>query len=840
MKRTATAFIIIFTLVLLISPVFAESSNLALNPSFEEKDAGSPYFWSSGSWEDSGKFSLDESISHTGKNSVCITNEKPTDSRYKQQINVKGSTYYKLSCWVRTENAGKATKGANISIDGLLDTSTDIKGTTSDWTYTELYGVTDTAQQSFVLTLGLGGYSSLNSGKAWFDDVSIEELSAAPADVSVVKLYKSDAPADESRGGSNYILLVFIAAFLIILVIIAVFIYKENAKKKTKGIKADKNKDLDIPQLQFVKMKLDKKDFIIMAAMTAVYLVIALLNLGSLSVPESSWTPARQGESIVLDLGKEITTGKIFYYSGLGQSRPGEGKYRIQYKDSSGAFVPLATIEKTSGSIFLWKYAVTPEVKARYIKLIVDAPGGTLNELAFFQKGSTTALDGIKILERDTGNQDEGNVENLFDEAYKVDYKHTYLTGMIFDEIYHARTAYEYLHGMDIYEWTHPPLGKLLISIGIAVFGMVPFGWRIIGTLFGAAMIPIMYLFGRKLFNRKFYAFCTAFLMMFDFMHFGLSRIATIDVYGTFFVILMYYFMYDYFVNKSYVLGFKKSLAPLLLSGICFGLGAASKWIGLYAGGGLALLFFLTKYSEYRDYRTMSASKKKAAWYDDFIPLYISRTFLYCVLFFVIIPAVIYVLSYVPGLLNGSYENAGYILQNQASMLKYHSKDVLTATHPFSSYFWEWPLMARPLETYAGSDLPAGMSSTMTIMGNPAIWWVGIIAIALAISIAIRKRDRKMLVVFAAIAFQYLPWWGVTRIVFIYHFFSSVPFMILAIVYIIKELLEDYPKLKYVVYSYLAVVMLLFIMFYPVLSGMEVSRGYVEHFLLWFKDKWVF
>jgi dolichyl-phosphate-mannose--protein O-mannosyl transferase len=327
-------------------------------------------------------------------------------------------------------------------------------------------------------------------------------------------------------------------------------------------------------------------------------------------------------------------------------------------------------------------------------------------------------------------------------------------------------------------------------------------------------------------------------------MHFGLTRIATIDVYGTFFVILMYYFMYDYFVNKSYVTGFKKSLKPLLLSGICFGLGAASKWIGLYAGGGLAVLFFTVKLAEYSDYRKMSGqsgkSGKKAPWYEEFIPLYMKRTILYCVLFFVVIPAVIYVASYIPGIATGSYDGFGYILQNQASMLRYHSKDVLNATHPFSSYWWQWPIMTRPLETYAGSDLAPGMSSTMTIMGNPAIRWFGIIAVAAALFIAIRKYDRKMAVIFIAIAFQYLPWVGITRIVFIYHFFSSVPFLMLCIVYLFKNLLEYNPKLKPIVYIYLGLVMLLFVMFYPVLSGMEVSRNYVEHYLLWFKGKWVF
>lgn len=624
---------------------------------------------------------------------------------------------------------------------------------------------------------------------------------------------------------------------LIYMVILSVrLLNQKNEARKESNIKKSTQS-----QPLYSKMKLDKNDFIIMAVMTAIYLVIALLNLGSLKAPETSWTPAQQGENIIVDLGKEINTGRIYYYAGLGQSRPGEGKYRIEYKDSSGRYLPLAAIDKNSGNIFVWKYAITPDIKARYLKIVADAPTGTLNEIVFFERNSIKPLEGIKIIEKNTDAQDEGSVENLFDEADKVDYKHTYYSGMIFDEIYHARTAYEYINQMQIYEWTHPPLGKLLISIGIAVFGMVPFGWRIVGALFGTAMIPIMYLFGRKMFDKKFYAFCTAFLMMFDFMHFGLTRIATIDVYGTFFVILMYYFIYDYFANKSYLLGFKQSLKPLFLSGLFFGLGAASKWIGLYAGGGLALLFFSSKYTECMDYKRMpSQARKKTPWFKDFIPLYLKRTILYCVLFFIVIPAAIYIISYIPGIITGSYPDFGYIFQNQAAMLKYHSKDVLTATHPFSSFWWEWPLMTRPLETYAGTDLPAGISSTMTIMGNPAIWWIGILAVAASVLIAVRKHDRKMTVVFAAFAFQYLPWVGVTRIAFIYHFFSSVPFVILCIVYVIKELTEDHPKFKPVVYTYLAVVLLLFIMFYPVLSGMEVSRNYVEHFLLWFKGRWIF
>ncbi|NTV88858.1 MAG: phospholipid carrier-dependent glycosyltransferase [Clostridiales bacterium] len=896
------------------------ASNLVLNPGFEENESTDVFYWDTWSWQDEGTAITDTTTSHTGKASVKVINETATDTRFKQTIKARPNTYYKLSCWAKTDNAGPDGKGANLSLDSMTIMTADLKGS-NDWTYLEMYGVTGDSQDSFTITLGLGGYSSINSGTAWFDDVSVEALEAAPEGVTIEKLYTETAAA-KADTASNAMSPTLLAFIILAAVIICALIYMMLLKKpgKTSAATAtgsEKTVPANNPSYSANESDTDtgagagtgtgtgagagtgtktpsrelpkRGDYIIIAAMTIIYLIIAVLNLGSLKAPQTFWTPTESGESVIIDFGREVSLSRVYYYGGIDQNRPITGKYRLQAATASasssgndlpGEFTHIASVEKLEGDIFTWKYTVLPDSKVRFIKIIVDTPGGTLNEMAFFEKGSTTPLTGFTINAENISNEGT-KPENLFDESDTVDYYHTYFTGMIFDEIYHARTAYENLHSMPVYEWTHPPLGKILISLGILVFGMVPFGWRIVGTLFGVAMIPLMYLFGFKLFKKRFYAFCSAFLMMFDFMHFGLTRIATIDVYGTFFIILMYYFMFDYFNEKSYELGFKPSLKPLFLSGLFFGIGAACKWIGVYAGGGLAFLFFLSKYLEYRDYAAYmgnkayklpnSASKPSAAgatkptaasaskgaskgnpvkagrtagkpaWLKDFVPVYMIKTGLYCIVFFVVMPVIIYMLSYIPYfLVPGSGSDTGLIWRYQQAMYKYHSFDVLNATHPFSSFWWEWPLMRRPLETYAGSDLPQGISSTMTIMGNPAIWWIGIIAVVIALVLAYRRKDKFMLVIFAAIAFQYLPWVGVTRIVFIYHFFSVVPFMILSIVYCIKVLLERYPEARYLVWTYLAIVMILFIMFYPVLSGLQVERSYVDHFLQWFKEKWVF
>ncbi|WP_442601600.1 glycosyltransferase family 39 protein [Paenibacillus sp. KN14-4R] len=474
-------------------------------------------------------------------------------------------------------------------------------------------------------------------------------------------------------------------------------------------------------------------------------------------------------------------------------------------------------------------------------------------KLLFFDGNSDKPLPIQSIVGNDLSPEDEGQPDSVIDEQDIVPYSPTYMDGTYFDEIYHARTAYEHLHKIEPYENTHPPLGKVFISAGIAIFGMNPFGWRIVGTLFGIAMIPIMYAFGKRLFGRSRYGFIAAFLFAFDFMHFAQTRIATIDVYGVFFIILMFYFMYRYMQMNFYRDKLWKTLIPLGLAGLFFGIGAASKWIVIYGGIGLAflLLFVLIeRYMEHRRAKLRLASEdvwiaaeanedrlteEERADLEQAARSYWRPTLItlgWCVIWFVIVPALIYLASYIPFMMvPGEGHGLKDVISYQKHMYDYHSK--LVATHPFGSPWYEWPFMVMPIWYYAGHFLPEGKLSSIISFGNPVVWWGGFIALVATAYFAIKQRSKKLAFLLVCFGAQYLPWVGVPRLTFIYHYFATIPFLTLMLTYFIGRWTEQSKQRRWLAYGILALAFILFLMFYPILSGLVIDKSYSSTWLRW-------
>lgn len=112
-------------------------------------------------------------------------------------------------------------------------------------------------------------------------------------------------------------------------------------------------------------------------------------------------------------------------------------------------------------------------------------------------------------------------------------------TGFMVDEVYYAPAANSLLNFEVDPNYVHPPLGKLIIAIGIAVFGYNSFGWRIAAVIAGSIMVPSLYLFGKKVFDNS-TAIMTSILLIFDPMVHVMSRIAMLDVFLALFVVLAF------------------------------------------------------------------------------------------------------------------------------------------------------------------------------------------------------------------------------------------------------------------------------------------------------------
>lgn len=189
--------VLIFLLSFISCNIVFAQVNSVMNAGFEGGSGDNISAWDKNVWDKNAgvtKIKFDETQKHSGNRSVFITNNSPNDARLEQEINVDKNSYYKLSCWIKTENVGMGNKGANLSVAGILDTSKDIRGTDNTWEYIELYGMTSEKQKNFNLTIGIGGYSSTNTGKAWFDDVAVEKLDKLPSGVSAVKLFSEKTP----------------------------------------------------------------------------------------------------------------------------------------------------------------------------------------------------------------------------------------------------------------------------------------------------------------------------------------------------------------------------------------------------------------------------------------------------------------------------------------------------------------------------------------------------------------------------------------------------------------------------------------------------------------------
>ena len=422
---------------------------------------------------------------------------------------------------------------------------------------------------------------------------------------------------------------------------------------------------------------------------------------------------------------------------------------------------------------------------------------------------------------------------------------------VVFDEVYFKAFAGHYIDGHYFFD-IHPPLGKLILAgwahicglnaTALATTSSLPL--RVIPAVFGIALVPIVWGIIRLLGGSRRSAFLGGFLVLLDNALIVESRFILTDtiLLATGLGAILCYLIARRFRSTNYYLW-------LASSALLAGASVSTKWTGLTA---LALVIFIWFYDSRAYFYT-------ARWFGQVAILIFAPLALYISLFaihFALLPTsgegdafmstrfqstLIGNTNYSP-LANIPFTTKFIELNREM----FQANKTLTATHPYGSHWYSWPLELRPIYYWQGDTLADGKQGNIYLLGNPAIWWGTLLATISGLAIyfrrkAIRISRNNKIITFILIAYliNYLPFAAVSRVMFLYHYFFSLLFEIILAVLLWDFIALRLPKteanmrlIKVVYIVILAVITASFLYFAPLTYGTPLSpKGISNH--LW-------
>jgi dolichyl-phosphate-mannose--protein O-mannosyl transferase len=398
--------------------------------------------------------------------------------------------------------------------------------------------------------------------------------------------------------------------------------------------------------------------------------------------------------------------------------------------------------------------------------------------------------------------------------------------GLVFDEVYYvdgARDLLEYgveVNGSDPEFIVHPPVGKWLIASGIKLFGDNEFGWRFASAVIGTLLILVFARLIHVIFYSPLLTALGASLMALDGLLLVHSRTALLDLFLTFFTLVGVLLWHR---NRH------------IWAGIAFGLAVGCKWSAIYFVAIIGLVAVYRVLIEHEIKKSIKPIAAKFAQYG-------------------LLPVFVYALTWAGWFISDRGWSRQWSDNPLVSWIHYHSEMLtfhtgLTSTHPYQANPWSWLIMGRPTSFFY--DAPKGCSSEncaqeVLALGTPILWWVGTIAIAVVVGYWIKslinhRVDAAANLVVLGLAAGYLPWFAMQqRTVFSFYAIIIEPFLILAIVYCAKLLLDSHMKpvvSQSIVGGIFAAIVICFVFFFPLFTGQVIT--YEDWNLrMWFKS-WI-
>jgi len=347
---------------------------------------------------------------------------------------------------------------------------------------------------------------------------------------------------------------------------------------------------------------------------------------------------------------------------------------------------------------------------------------------------------------------------------------------IVFDEVHFVENqARHYLHGESFLD-PHPPLDKLVIAFGILLFGDHPWSWRIGNAVLGIALVGITYLLGRRMFHSRLAAVLTAAFVAGDGMFIVDSRIAVIDIAYVTAAALAYLMLFRFLENTDPLDRRRTMVWMGLALGACLG----SK---LYIPAVTFLL--VTGFLVHALWGPGSARSSRQARYD---PQRYRRVG-GAMLLTGAVSAAVYIAIFLPHFLLGWWGGIADLAHYYSDVIWYE-KSVSSATHPYASPWWSWPLMLRPV-AYWQNFPTTGKVATIWGGGNPATWWGAFTAIAIIAVQAFERRSIWRPFILLGYLGYLAIWVPIGRTLFLYHYMGSIYLAYLALGAVLAECWND-------------------------------------------------
>ena len=345
----------------------------------------------------------------------------------------------------------------------------------------------------------------------------------------------------------------------------------------------------------------------------------------------------------------------------------------------------------------------------------------------------------------------------------------------VFDEVHFGKFISGY-YTHEYYFDIHPPLGKLMIAGFAKIFNFKPefsfaqigeefpdnkyLALRFLPSLAGMLLPLIIFLLALQLKFKPLGAFIAGFLVAIE----------------NALVVQTHYILMDGFLL---LFGFSALLfyfrRKFLWMAVFGGLAMSIKWTGLTFLA-LPLIIETWRYFINRSY----------------------EPFIKNVLIFILVPFAIYfsIFTLHFALLTKPGPGDAFMSQNfhnenvskkfvELNVQMYQSNQRLTATHPYGSQWYSWPFMTRPIFYWVDSTSSPQVSSRIYLLGNPVIWWMSTVAVLLSLMYIVRHRIIKILL--GGYFLNLLPFIGIKRVMFLYHYLTGLIFAILILVYLIEK-----------------------------------------------------